>query len=175
MSVCLSARISQNHTFKLHEIIRTLLTVAGARSSSDDVQYRYAMYFRFCGSRHFAHNRPGKGDAHKAYTQSDSPGGRTGGVSMFKPVTQSNSAWPSHRGQAHCVMAMVPATAGGGRNKKFCMTVGPVVSTGLCDKQNFPHRDGIYQARISGGMVSSRMKKCRCGIPFHTVPLPARS
>jgi len=27
----------------------------------------------------FAHNRPGKGDASRAYTQSDSPGGRTGG------------------------------------------------------------------------------------------------
>jgi len=30
----------------------------------------------------------------------------------------------------------------------------------------------IYQTR-SGGVVSSRMKKCRYGIPFHTVPLPA--
>ena len=30
----------------------------------------------------FDHNRPGKGDANRAYTQNDSAGGRTGGSLM---------------------------------------------------------------------------------------------
>ena len=38
----------------------------------------------------FAHNRSGNGDANRAYTQSDSPGGSTGGQSLMPTIVLFN-------------------------------------------------------------------------------------
>jgi len=55
-----------------------MLTIAVARGPPLTIM-QYVMYFRFCRWRHVAHNRPGKGDANKAYILSDSPEAAQGG------------------------------------------------------------------------------------------------
>jgi len=93
LSVCLSARISENHVSKHHEIICTCYLwpwlgpslmrtqcVMCTPGSVDDVT--------------LAQNRKGKGDVNRAYTQTDSPGGSTGGqnvVSVLCRVGHSRS------------------------------------------------------------------------------------
>jgi len=75
--VCLSARISEKLHVQTSRHFLYVLNVAVARSSSDD----NAM-LRTSSSVDdvmFSNNRPGKGDADRAYTQSDSLVGSTGG------------------------------------------------------------------------------------------------
>jgi len=42
-------------------------------------------------------------------------------------------------------------------------------------KLSFYDHTSLYICMHSGSMVSSSMKKCRYGIPFHTVPLSGLS
>ena len=76
-SVCLSARISQRLHVQTSRNILHVLNVAVARSSSDDNAIFYVQS-GFVDDFMVAHNRPGKCDANRAHTQSDSPGGSTG-------------------------------------------------------------------------------------------------
>ena len=66
VSVRLSSRMSQKSHVQTARNFLHMLPVTVARSSSDDNAIRYV------------HNRPGKSDANRASTQSDSPGGSTG-------------------------------------------------------------------------------------------------
>ena len=69
LSVCLSAHMSQKPHVLTSQNFLYMLTIAVARGPPPLTIMQYVMYFRFCRWRHVAHNRPGKGDANKAYTQ----------------------------------------------------------------------------------------------------------
>ena len=56
-----------------------MLILAVTRSSSDKNAICYVLPVLWMTSRLSAHNLPGKGNAKRAYTQNDSPGGRTEG------------------------------------------------------------------------------------------------
>jgi len=71
LSVCPFASLEKPHVQTSQNFLY-LLYVAVARS------VQYIIYFRFVEYVMCAHNRPGRGDANRAYSQSDSPGGSTG-------------------------------------------------------------------------------------------------
>jgi len=80
LSICLSARISQTpHDQTLRNFLYTS-TVTVAWSSSDK-HCDMLCTSGFVDDIMFAHSRPSKGGASRAYIQSDSPGGCTGAKS----------------------------------------------------------------------------------------------
>ena len=78
MSVCLSARISQQLRVRTS---KNFSRDCGHGSILSDDNVIHYVLPAFADDVIFAHNRPGKGDASRAYAQSDSPAGSTGAKS----------------------------------------------------------------------------------------------
>jgi len=76
--VCLSLWLSTRISQKLYVQTSQKFLHCGRVSVFVFQQCNTLCNSRFVDDVMFAHNRPGKGDTNRAYTQSDSPGGRTG-------------------------------------------------------------------------------------------------
>jgi len=97
VSLCVCVHVSLSDVSIFHKtdgyISPDFMPVAcGCGSTLRLAALGYVMHFRFCGWRHFVHNRPGKGDANSTYTQwiQMPPGGRMG---LIRSPIRRSSEW----------------------------------------------------------------------------------